>query len=451
MSSSIVSDINQIILDIGILEQSKKELINKKKSEIDKILKAKKDKEAELNNIKAFKTEFNNLSDKETKAITELDHIQNSQCPSCMQVWVASSANEAIVKIKASLIIIKDRKIVLETEINKEDSVNDTLAKLDLVYKKVEGTDSTIDINSQIDSKKAEMAVLTAQRQSILQEITNANNAANNEYKAKINEINSRFFIEESALDNKHKDLSSQIKQINTDWANYDNAIRDFETNCQLIASNSLKTQKEYKEVEKEIDNIRKSVNIGSEAKRAIKSYTMNVFQDSLDSIGEHATRIINTTPNMATASIYFESAKENKDGKVKEEINGVLSVDGEENLSLSCLSGGESTSIELAVDLAFLDVVESRVKIGCDFYFADEIFNGLDAQNSVPIIELLKGLDSNKRIAIIDHSPDVKEMLDEQITTIKCPSEQKSSEQKTAHPIFKQFLYVSKVEILTK
>jgi DNA repair exonuclease SbcCD ATPase subunit len=321
-----------------------------------------------------------------------------------------------VVKIRSQILKIEDRKLEICAETQKEESIKETLAKLDLIYKTVELKDFTSELVNQIDGKKSEMAILNGKRQEILQTITNANNLARNEYQSQINTINSKYQIIENELKGRISTLKSQIAQINSLLANYDNNIRSFESNYAVLSSNVLKTQKEYKEVEKEIDNIKKSVNIGLEVKRAIKSYTMGIFQDSLDSIGEQATRILNTTPNMATASIYFESAKENKDGKIKEEINGVLSVDGEESLDIKCLSGGEQTSIELAVDLAFLDMVENKVKIGCDFYFADEIFQGLDSQNSMPIIEMLKELDSSKKIAIIDHSPDVKEMIEDRL-----------------------------------
>ena len=424
IDEELQNNIVSLTLETQALTVLKLGYIDKKKSEIEKILKAKKTKETELNSLNSLKIEHKNISEKEDKLNKELSHIVKSECPTCLQAWIANSAKEAIVKINAQIFTHLDRKSIINEELQKENGILDTISKLEALYKTTEAKDVTSEVDLQIADYKGKIAILNEKKQSIVREIENSNNLAKNEYNAKLNEITQKFYEACRLLDNRISNLNVEKTTNKALLDNYNKSIKDWESNYQVIASQTLQTQNKYKLLEKEIDNIRKSVNIGSEAKRAIKSYTMNIFQESLDAIGEQATRILNTTPNMATASIYFESAKENKDGKVKEEINGVLSCDGEEAVDIVCLSGGEKTSVELAVDLAFLNMVENKVKIGCDFFLLDEPMQGLDFVNAAPIIEMLRELDGNKRIAIIEHNQEIKEIIDDKIVVERIGTE---------------------------
>ena len=73
---------------------------------------------------------------------------------------------------------------------------------------------------------------------------------------------------------------------------------------------------------------VQEEIELAQIAKKAIKSYLSCSFEDALDSIGDKATHI-RSIPNMSTA-IQFEGLKENKAGKVKEEVTCVISMDGE-------------------------------------------------------------------------------------------------------------------------
>ena len=125
---------------------------------------------------------------------------------------------------------------------------------------------------------------------------------------------------------------------------------------------------------------------------------------------------ILSNIPNMANASIYFETAKETKDGKIKEEVTGIINMDGENEFPINSLSGGERTSIDLAVDLAVIDLIESKVGKGINLFLLDEPFVGLDSVSCLSALELLKSIDSNKKIIIVDHNPEVKESISDKI-----------------------------------
>jgi DNA repair exonuclease SbcCD ATPase subunit len=139
-----------------------------------------------------------------------------------------------------------------------------------------------------------------------------------------------------------------------------------------------------------------------------------------LDYIGDQATQILSKIPNMANASIYFEGCKENKNGSIKDEVNAILNMDGENEIDIKTLSGGEETSIELAVDFAVIEMIEHKTGKGADFFIMDEPFTGLDSINSSQCLEMLQNLDTNKKIIMVDHSPELKAMVNEIITVIR-------------------------------
>lgn len=155
-----------------------------------------------------------------------------------------------------------------------------------------------------------------------------------------------------------------------------------------------------------------KQILVAEESKRAIKSYNLSVFQDTLQEIGDYASNILSSIPNMSSASIVFNTTKETKSGKTKEEINAVLSLDGEDDINIKTLSGGERTACDLAVDLAVIDILESKANKGADLFILDEPFTGLEEQNIEKCLHIICQTDTNKKIVIVDHNPIVKQMV---------------------------------------
>ena len=83
-------------------------------------------------------------------------------------------------------------------------------------------------------------------------------------------------------------------------------------------------------------------------------------------------------------------------------------------------MCGGESCAIGLAIDLAVIDIIETKAGKGTDFFVMDEPFNGLDAVCREDCLEIIKNIDSNKKIIVIDHCSELKEMVSDVITVVK-------------------------------
>lgn len=159
---------------------------------------------------------------------------------------------------------------------------------------------------------------------------------------------------------------------------------------------------------------------MAEELKRGLKSYLSCSFDEALETISENATKLIRNIPNMANATIQLEGTKETQDGKVKEEVTAVIHMDGEENIDIRSLCGGERTALDLAIDLSVIDMLESKANKGIDIFILDEPFDGLDTVCILSALEVLKNSNSNKRLVLVDHNPEVQAMVESQLVVVR-------------------------------
>jgi DNA repair exonuclease SbcCD ATPase subunit len=163
-----------------------------------------------------------------------------------------------------------------------------------------------------------------------------------------------------------------------------------------------------------------KELEMAEELKRGLKSYLSCSFDEALETISENATKLIRHIPNMANATIQLTGVKETQDGKIKEEVTAIIHMDGEENVPIKSLCGGERTATDLAIDLSVIDMLESKANKGIDLFILDEPFDGLDTVCIEMALEVLKNSNSNKRLIIVDHNPEVKEMVESRLVVVR-------------------------------
>jgi DNA repair exonuclease SbcCD ATPase subunit len=253
--------------------------------------------------------------------------------------------------------------------------------------------------------------------------VTNIEKEIDSEHRQKMN----LFSEERMATSQKFIKLIESEKEVREVVKNEHSSAKNkkdlFNKSLQMRAILDSKIAKQAADIElikDETNSSRKKLIIAEESKRLIKSYSLQKFQETLDSIGENASDILRNVPNIATASIYFEGCKETGSGTIKEEVTALINMDGEPDIDIKSLSGGERTAIDLAVDLAVIDVLEVKAGKGADFFILDEPFDGLDSIGRSAIIDIIKGIDSNKRVIIVDHGAETKEIISDRITVIR-------------------------------
>jgi DNA repair exonuclease SbcCD ATPase subunit len=204
-----------------------------------------------------------------------------------------------------------------------------------------------------------------------------------------------------------------KLKTYENDRARYEMALKG-------ITEQETKYKEQVDGLTKKFDSLTEELSLAEEAKRALKSYISCSFDDALAYISEVSTRIIRSIPNMANATIQLEGIRETKDGKVKEEVNAIVNMDGEVNIPIKSVSGGERSSIDLSIDLAVIDLIESRTGKGIDIFVLDEPFEGLDTICVEQVLEVLKNSSTNKKLLIVDHNPEVKQLVENRIVVVR-------------------------------
>ena len=199
-------------------------------------------------------------------------------------------------------------------------------------------------------------------------------------------------------------------------FRSYNDHLDNYQKSQEKLIDQTNYYMAQIREKRSELDSIVQQIENAEEAKKAIKSYLSCSFDDALESIGNMATEILRNIPNMATATISLEGIKENANGKIKEEVNFVISKDGEIGIPVKSLSGGEESSTFLALDLAAVSFIEEKTGQGINIMGLDEFTNGLDTPCIQEVMEMLRNLKLDKKILLVEHNPIVSKSIENKI-----------------------------------
>jgi energy-coupling factor transporter ATP-binding protein EcfA2 len=150
-----------------------------------------------------------------------------------------------------------------------------------------------------------------------------------------------------------------------------------------------------------------------------LNGFRNKIFGEVLESIGADASTIIGSLPNSSHISIDFSTEKETLKGKVQERITPVTYLHGKARPLKESVSGGQLTSISLAVDLAVAGVISQRLGCHLNWIILDESFEGHDVPTKLACLEMLQAYAANKLVLIVDHGSEAKEMFTKEINIV--------------------------------
>ncbi len=393
----------------------------------------------------------------------ELQKIRLSVCPTCEQGWVNDAAKakeqnilskigehkKAVVagmEAEKALILLKDEVYRLELEIAPRPVPEAEILRAQLDSLRLEAKPRAL---PELDSVNQQIAQLRLESQSqAIQEALELKlkkdfrdkqlsecrkEEQDHQFKenAKQQLIVVNFAQKQTALRQIHESTIGYVRDAESQaLANFEHAkhkLKSFEENQKRyyesydkLKEQASKYQDQFNTKVDEQGIILEEIELAMESKKAIKSYLSCSFEDALESIGDTATAMIRGIPNMATATLQLDGLKENKDGKVKEEINAVLSMDGEIGIPVKSLSGGEESAVNLGIDLAVIKFIEERTGKGINVFLLDEGFTGLDTKCCEDAIEMLKNNSTGKKILLIDHNQIVTQLIENKILVIR-------------------------------
>jgi DNA repair exonuclease SbcCD ATPase subunit len=354
----------------------------------------------------------NNLKHKAIEKETEIkklqeqyQHIEAGTCPTCMQNW---TSEEKLVELRYAIAEVG-------MEINAcKDAVGQIPHYIEMKTKAEQLLEAKRNIKVNQEETK-QLETLENKKSELIQQT----NDLDKEYLKAINDYNQRYATTTSLYKEKESDMMAEIvkrkndiQQMKTIKDAYQDALKNYERDLENINIKIQNFKTDLESRQNELNDIDQKVILSEESIRLIKNYTLQKFQDTLGYIGNRATEIINMIPNMVNAVISFENAKQTKTGSIKNEINAVINLEGDSKVPIKTLSGGERTSADFAVDLAIGEMIESMTQKGVNLLIIDEGFDGLDSISKIECLEILKNLNTDKKILMVDHSSEVKEMV---------------------------------------
>lgn len=346
-----------------------------------------------------------------TKIASEIKSIRAQSCPTCAQVWAtegsAAVENQKLEELTKLKVVIMDSAKAEKEKTALDQELVDLKALLNPIYDPAlpglnEELNEAVSIILQEKEKAGELfEQQTKETQKLLNDFTFQLGELQNKHKLEINQARGQMDVDRRVLEA----AVQKFKSYEEAKARFDRTFQELKIKELELTGKIASSQSKMNEIG--LEQIK-----ATESLRAVKTYVSFSFDQALDDISNKATKIIRCIPNMSNATIQFVGTKENKDGKIKEEVNAVISVDGEPAIPINSLSGGEESAMDLAVDLAVIDYIETRSGMGMNVFILDEPFNGLGTVEIEMALDVLKNSNINKKLIIVDHNPEVKQMV---------------------------------------
>lgn len=398
------------------VEHEKKDKIFQYNKKVTNAQEARSAVETKLKEIPFHKQQMDNAIAEMKAQMEQKKHIEDEKCPTCSQKWSGDDAQAKIDLINAKITSLKEKILDKKAIVDDEADLQTKLEKVKEIQVKIEKEHNLDDLNDKIDVLKQKITELKS-------EDKNKASVVENKYLKELNEYNRAIELVKAHHNPIQAELNNKIQNLNKDLAveenkltNFKSAKAEYQEKKNKLESTIKEKKTNLKDAEKQRKDKKYELTVREESKRVLKTYTLQIFQDTLDYIGSYATEILSEIPNMSNSTIYFEGCKENKSGTIKDEVNAIINMDGYNDINIKTLSGGERTAIDLAVDLAVIDMVESKAGKGADFFILDEPFEGLEEINISQCLEVLSQADTNKKIIIVDHNPIAKEMINDSV-----------------------------------
>ncbi len=399
---------NQAQAGIRSLQDAEKDRLNKVRVQASRY-------QGELEGLKRAVKEGEESLKKATEVADQLKKLKEGKCFNCLRDWMDEKAE---TKLRSSIGSLRQK-----IEAGKQAASG--IPQLEKLLEEAIGESmpkeiDTGDLMGRLQSAGIQLVAERQKEKDHQWEETKRNKLALDDYSAKDSEMRSRHRL---TLDQARGQAEVDRRAFEAALSKlkaYEQARTRYESNQSSLGAQAQAYSQKVTELTDLTNRLHNHTNSNDELKRALKVYLSCSFDQALETIGENATTMIRSIPNMANATIELQGTKETQDGKVKEEVTAVIHMDGDLNVDIRSLCGGERTATDLAIDLSVIDLIESEANKGIDLFVLDEPFDGLDTVCIQDALEVLKNSNSRKRLVIVDHNPEVKEMVESKLVVVR-------------------------------
>jgi DNA repair exonuclease SbcCD ATPase subunit len=145
-----------------------------------------------------------------------------------------------------------------------------------------------------------------------------------------------------------------------------------------------------------------------------------HIFDRVLDEMNYEVNKNIQMIPNIRHLYVTFKPDKMVKStGNISKEITCEIK-DGQDQVSLGSLSGGEQRSLSIAVDEALDTILSRRLGVYVGYKFLDEPFDAIDYNSKEALLEFFKFKSADKTYLLVDHASEFNAAVDSRLIVIK-------------------------------
>jgi DNA repair exonuclease SbcCD ATPase subunit len=425
--------------EISVQKQDLIQIISNLKLENSKKISENKNAHLKLNHI----VENGKLAKEEAiKLAGQLKLLRTGVCNTCEQSWITQKAKEEEQRL---LVKLSEHKTAIEAASQAANEI--TALELELDVANEEYSKKLTTLNEE-RGKKITLLIEQAKPLELNEKLALMNESLRSTVTRKLEErakeeshnteqnitnrkVMDSFVVEQMTLAGKHKDeLSLIVFEVNESRSNYEKTksevdswkkgIERHQSSLIMLKTTESTTNQKIVDMDSKVVHQTDNLVMAEEIKRCLKSYLSCSFDDALESISETATRILRAVPTMSNATIRLEGTKETGAGAIKDQVNAVLDNDGEQEVPIKSLSGGERSAVDLAIDLAVCEMIQEKANKGIDIMILDEPFNGFDSVGIENALEMLRTFSTDKRILLVEHDSVAKEFIQDKITVVR-------------------------------
>jgi DNA repair exonuclease SbcCD ATPase subunit len=355
------------------------------------------------------------------RVVADIKTLQENKCPTCMREW-----EDALVRLE-------DLKVELE-QINGEvaelkfvqEEANRLKAEYDLLPKTIEPNPTIAQMRTALEKcredAQEEEARVTGVAYAKVQEHADALMEAR---KKKDRLKNESYALAEA----KHREVLSGVRGVEQLALQEKDAKVRKELTRQKLAEEVgaiRERRRQIADVREKSDAIRESMGplqfeLAKERDFAHltgrEGFRGSVFDEALEAISAETNAMLASIANTRNCTLEFTSENVTQEGKVRQEITPVITINGHKTSLEYGPSGGMLSAIELAVDLAVGKIISERTGVCPGWLILDESFDGLGPREKETCLEILQLYAHDRLVIIVDHMSETQGLFTHRVT----------------------------------
>lgn len=347
-----------------------------------------------------------------------------AKCPTCKQDWQTADATKHLTALRAEFDRIqrlRDEKVALHGQsVVLSAKLKDAQAHLEEVRSKNPVVEALQRVEQGLVAKLAAINATAAQ---VLQ-------TYQVDRKAAYAEIDREIMAEETKLDadynaalfalmEKIKPFEAARNDAQAKHARAKLAEQEARSELARLQADNVRILQRHEDRDRQAANIQVRLEKAVQAVRdaetelAIEADTVDLLKaflgaimgEILEEIAQETNDYLRELPNVQNTTLAFRTETLTKKGTTHQRIQCVVEKGGVEYPLDAGLSGGQATSVELAVDLAVGQVIGRRMGNVPGYLILDESFEGHDLPVKEACMGILAKAAEDRLILVVDHA----------------------------------------------